>query len=133
MNFNGPWNNNQGLQFQQPQQQTPREIITIDMVNGEQMANSYYVAPGVTAVLMDFTNCVFYIKASDTRGIPQALRTFDFNERVSQPVNENTNDGIQTQIDEIKSMLNNLMSNQQNTSQNNYSNNNRKPNKGGNQ
>lgn len=67
----------------------PNEIITIDMINGEAAAHSYWVAPSVTAFLMDFSNGRFYIKATDARGIPQPIRTFDFKEFFQQAVASN--------------------------------------------
>nr|DAV12361.1 MAG TPA: hypothetical protein [Caudoviricetes sp.] len=124
--------------FQQPQR--PAEVLTIDTVNGESMANSYYVAPGVTSFLVDFSNGVFYLKSVSSNGVPQKLRVFEFNERSPQaatPVNsvstETTN--IQSQIDELKSMMSTLMANQQSQqSNNNYNRNNKenRQNKGGN-
>lgn len=126
--------------FQQPQPQRPAEVLTIDTVNGESMANSYYVAPGVTSFLVDFSNGVFYLKSVSSNGVPQKLRVFEFNERspqVSAPVsNANTETtNIQSQIDELKSMMTTLMANQQTQQGNNSYNRNNKENrqnKGGN-
>lgn len=139
MNFNnGPtWNGNNSTGFQQqfPSTQQRSDILTVDIVNGEAMANSYYVAPGVTAVLLDFTNNVFYLKSVDNKFIPQKLRMFDFNERIPQPVITEpapVND-TQAQIDEIKAMLSTMLAQQNNRSDtNNGRNNQRKQNKGGN-
>lgn len=126
--------------FQQPQPQRPAEVLTIDTVNGESMANSYYVAPGVTSFLVDFSNGVFYLKSVSSNGVPQKLRVFEFNEcspQVAAPASnvstETTN--IQSQIDELKSLMSTLMANQQSQqSNNNYTRNNKenRQNKGGN-
>lgn len=49
-------------------------------VQGESGAKSFIVAPGQTALLMDSEAMRFYLKTSDTSGIPQPLRTFEYNE-----------------------------------------------------
>ena len=69
--------------FQQPQQfQTGNASIT--WVQGEAAAKSFPTAPGTSVLLMDSENSVFYIKSSDTSGMPLPLRIFDYTERVQQ-------------------------------------------------
>lgn len=95
--FNGPQSN-----------QRTSEILTIDLINGEAAVYSFYVAPGVTAFLIDFNNKRFYIKAVDFRGVPQQIRTFSFDEVIQQnpiPVDNNQNGNLQSQIDELKQMI----------------------------
>lgn len=83
-----------------------RDILTIDVISGEQQAYSFYVAPGVTAVLFDFSASVFYIKATDSRGIPQPMRVCDFKERITQPQNQQQDsNALQAQIDELKNIV----------------------------
>lgn len=60
-------------------------------VQGEAGAKSFIVNPGQTVLLMDSENNVFYIKSSDSSGMPMPLRTFDYKERaVQNPVNDQT-------------------------------------------
>ena len=49
----------------------------ISWVQGEAGAKSYLVAPGASVLLMDSENARFYIKSSDTAGMPQPLRIFE--------------------------------------------------------
>lgn len=68
----------------QPQiQQTPAQNGII-WVQGEEGAKAYLVAPGNTIWLMDSEAPVFYIKSTDTSGVPMPLRIFDFSERGGQ-------------------------------------------------
>jgi len=68
----------------------------INWVQGEAGAKSYPIAPGQSVLLMDSEDNIFYIKSSDTSGMPMPLRIFDFKERVAtskevsnqQPTNE---------------------------------------------
>lgn len=106
---------------------TPKMTMTVDVINSEQEMYSYYVPPGVTTVLLDFTHSVMYIKATDFNGIPKNVVLYDLHERVVKPQNSGLTDtnGLQSQIDELKQMLVAL------TQQNKSNNNNQK--KGGNQ
>lgn len=53
-------------------------------VQGEAGARAYLVPAGKSAMLMDSENSVFYIKTTDASGMPNALRIFDYKERVQQ-------------------------------------------------
>lgn len=66
-------------QAQQPAQQT----APIIWVQGEEGAKAYMVAAGNSVLLMDSEDSVFYIKATDTSGMPQPLRIFDYTERTA--------------------------------------------------
>lgn len=89
----------------------PKEMVTIDMINGESAVYSYWVAPGVTTFLVDFTNKKFYIKAVDSRGIQQQIRTFAFEELVQTSPETNQNGSANPnyvtvdQFNELKTML----------------------------
>lgn len=101
----------------QPTNQRTSEILTIDLISGESAVYSFYVAPGVTAFLIDFNNKRFYIKAVDFRGVPQQIRTFTFDEFIQQntiPTDNSQNDNLQTQIDELKQMILAMGQNNQN-------------------
>ena len=76
---------------QQPQPQQQQQQGTGVMcvwVQGESGAKGYPVAPGTTVMLLDSENQAFYIKSTDSSGMPMPLRTFDFVERVNQPVQQ---------------------------------------------
>ena len=53
-------------------------------VQGETGAKSYLVAPNQSVLLMDSESNTFYIKSSDTSGMPLPLRVFDYTERTSE-------------------------------------------------
>lgn len=65
-------------QYQQPQQsqQVNQGIL---WVQGEAGAKSYLVAPNTSVLLMDSENERFYIKTTDSAGMP-TLRTFEYKE-----------------------------------------------------
>lgn len=103
----------------QPTPNRPSEVLTIDLINGESAVYSYWVAPGVTAFLVDFSNKRFYIKAVDPRGIPEPIRIFPFDELVQQApprqaipqpippeVNQNGSNYVTVdQFEELKGMI----------------------------
>jgi hypothetical protein len=66
-------------QMAQAAQQTPATGII--WVQGEAAAKAYPVAAGQSVQLMDSEESVFYIKSTDTSGMPQPLRVFDYTER----------------------------------------------------
>lgn len=51
-------------------------------VQGEAGAKAYPVQSGTVVMLMDSESDVFYIKSTDSNGVPLPLRTFDYKERV---------------------------------------------------
>lgn len=75
------------MQYQIPQA-TPQTITQpqqngIIWVQGEAGAKSYLVAPGQSVLLMDSEDSTFYIKSTDSSGMPLPLRIFDYTERNS--------------------------------------------------
>ena len=67
-------------QYQPPQQtQIPQTNQGILWVQGEAGAKSYLVAPNTSVLLMDSENERFYIKTTDSAGMP-TLRTFEYKE-----------------------------------------------------
>ena len=79
------------LRAQQPQQaqvqpqMQPQPQSSITWVQGEEGAKAFLVAAGNSVLLMDSEAPVFYIKSTDTSGMPMPLRVFDFVERGGQP------------------------------------------------
>lgn len=66
----------------QPQQNNYGVMVVF--VDGDNGARVYPVAPGNTVMLMDFNSAKFWLKSSDSNGIP-SLRTFEFKELFPQP------------------------------------------------
>lgn len=59
---------------------TQGQLGAINWVQGEAGAKSIPVPAGQKALLMDSETNVFYIKSSDTSGMPLPLRTFEYKE-----------------------------------------------------
>lgn len=76
--YNNQWYNPQGVQQQQPSSNS----VMVVFVEGEAGARSYPVAAGNTVMLMDFNSNKFWLKSTDTTGMPQQLRTFSFIEEI---------------------------------------------------
>ena len=73
----------QSPMMQQPTAQTAQATPSIIWVQGEEGAKAYMVAAGNSVLLMDSENSTFYIKATDSSGMPQLLRIFDYTERTA--------------------------------------------------
>ena len=104
-----------------------REVMTVDVITGgDAAAYNYYVAPSVTAVLLDFGNGMMYIKAADQRGIPQPMRMYSIQERVQQqpqPQQQvSAENNLQAQIDELKQMILGLTNQNKGKPKNQYTN-----------
>lgn len=65
-----------------PQQPASNGII---WVQGKEGAKAYMVAAGNSVLLMDADSSTFYLKTTDSSGIPQPLRIFDYTERAASP------------------------------------------------
>ena len=72
------------VQAQMPPAQNNIIDNGIIWVQGEAGARAYLVPAGKSAMLMDSENSVFYIKTTDVSGMPNALRIFDYTERINQ-------------------------------------------------
>lgn len=77
------------VQAQMPSTQNNIIDNGIIWVQGEAGARAYLVPAGKSAMLMDSENSVFYIKTTDTSGMPNALRIFDYTERINQQTPKN--------------------------------------------
>ena len=66
---------------------TQAQLGAINWVQGEAGARSVPVPPGQKALLMDSETNVFYVKSSDTSGMPLPLRIFEYKE-VGKAVSE---------------------------------------------
>lgn len=97
-------------QYQQtiPQMQSPQPQINQGLlwVQGEAGAKSYLVAPSTTVLLMDSESQRFYLKSTDSSGMPN-LRTFEYAEVQNTPkqaMGENLDDKYVTR-NEYNSLL----------------------------
>ena len=94
-------------------QNTPNSVITV-FVTSEMAAQCYPVGAGNTVLLIDFDHKMFWIKSTDTNGVPMPMRTFDFTEKLAeQPTEANTQDGTSNgvsrdEFNELKSMFGEL-------------------------
>lgn len=133
--FNQPFNTGQNPAYPQPQQpyggysqqyNPPQPTMSFAIIEGKASVDNYLVGTNVTAILADFTNMKLYIKERDVNNILKPLREFDITERFSQqstngvnmnrvvePRNQNESN-MQSQIDELKSMMQTLINNQSN-------------------
>lgn len=104
--------NNNPYQMQNFAQPSANSIMTV-FVSGEAGAASYPVGAGNTVMLIDFDSKMFWIKSTDSNGVPLPLRRFDFDERVQaeKPVQTNSADAPVTrkEFEELKQMLDDLM------------------------
>ena len=71
----------------QPLMQQPRPDQSLNWVQGEAGAKSWYITPGSTVLLMDSEAMRFYLKSADMNGVP-AMRTFEYHEVGTQPAQE---------------------------------------------
>ena len=82
--YNYPWNNYGNQMVSQPQA-TMQQPNGINWVQGEAGAKSYALAPNQSILLVDSEKDVFYVKTTDSSGMPLPLRIFDFKERTVTP------------------------------------------------
>ena len=79
-----------GVSWNQPTT-TSTQLSSINWVQGEAGARSVPVPAGQKALLMDSETNVFYVKSSDTSGMPLPLRIFEYKE-IDRSIT-NTSDG----------------------------------------
>lgn len=72
-------------QYQPPAAPQAQQNNPIIWVQGEEGAKAYMVAAGNSVMLMDSESSSFYIKSTDTSGMPLPLRVFDYTERTAAP------------------------------------------------
>lgn len=70
--------------YQQNYPQSYPQSNGITWVTGIEGAKAYPVGAGNNALLMDSEESVFYIKSSDSSGMPMPLRVFDYVERTGE-------------------------------------------------
>lgn len=105
--YNGYMNNPYQMQnFTQP---SVNSIMTV-FVSGESGAASYPVGAGNTVMLIDFDSKMFWIKSTDTNGVPQQLRRFNFVEQTAEKQANNEDAPVtRKEFEELKQMLDDLL------------------------
>lgn len=93
-------------------QNSPNSVITV-FVTSEMAAQCYPVGAGNTVLLIDFDHHMFWIKSTDTNGVPAAMRTFDFSEKLAEqpaetPQDGNNNGVTRDEFNELKAMFGEL-------------------------
>ncbi len=107
-----PYNPYQPYSYQQPldnlgqlrmwQQQQAQSGI--NWVQGIDAAKAYIVAAGNSVLLLDSESQCFYIKSTDTSGMPQPLRIFDYTERTADIAEDVSRETYATK-DEVAELL----------------------------
>lgn len=105
------WNSYTGLipnTIAQPQQTNNGSLMTI-FVQSEEEVNNYPVAAGLTVLLISFSLKKFWLKSTDTSGVPQQLRSFSFNEET--PLQNQTGSFVtRAEFSELSTKLDKLIS-----------------------
>ena len=116
-NYQVPMQYQQQYPIQQTISNTPINSTNnssgIVWVQGEAGAKAYPVAPGNSVLLMDSEAECFYIKSTDSSGVPMPLRAFTYTEIVqSNEVKEPSIDTSQFvtrgELDELRHMIDEL-------------------------
>lgn len=82
-------------------------VLTV-LVSGEDEVKNYPVAAGTTVMLLDFNGSKFWLKTTDTNGLPQPVRTFEFSE--STPKAEIQNVTVsREEFDELSKKMDRLL------------------------
>ena len=103
-NFFNPFPQQQNFMQQMPQN-APSSNITVQLVQGENGARLYPVAPNVTALLFDFNAGKFWIKATGANGFPSQFTAYNFVEEKPPEQTQGNNFVSQTEFDEVKNQL----------------------------
>lgn len=95
-----------GIPMQQPQQQSqqPSSNLMTIFVNSEEEVLNYPVAAGLTVLLLSFNLQKFWLKSTNTNGVPQPLRVFPFTEEIQQSAQVANNQNDLVTRDEFKAL-----------------------------
>ena len=91
--------------MQQMPQNAPSSNITVQLVQGENGARLYPVAPNITALLFDFNAGKFWIKATGANGFPSQFTAYNFVEEKMPEQTQASGFVSQTEFDEVKNQL----------------------------
>lgn len=93
---------NTSVPMQQPQQTQQNGGFMTIFVNDENEVNNYPVAAGLTVLLISFDRKKFWLKGTDTSGVPRQLRTFSFEE--TTPVASQNQNGSEISREEFNAL-----------------------------
>lgn len=101
-----PTSTYQPLQQFQPQQQSqqPSSNLMTIFVSSEEEVLNYPVAAGLTVLLLSFNLQKFWLKSTNTNGVPQPLRVFPFTEEIQQSTQVANNQNDLVTRDEFKAL-----------------------------
>ena len=94
-------------QVQQPQNNSGN-IMTI-FVSSEEEANSYPVAAGTTVLLLCFNLNKFWLKSTNTSGVPEQLREFTFEEKTIPNTVNGTGGVTREEFDSLSKKIDKLI------------------------
>ena len=99
-----PYNYQTAVPMPQQQAQQPSSNLMTIFVTSEEEVLNYPVAAGLTVLLLSFNLQKFWLKSTNTNGVPQPLRVFPFTEETqsSNQVVNNQNDLVTR--DEFKAL-----------------------------
>lgn len=103
-----PYSWSQPSQTPISQQSNNGGLMTI-FVQSEEEVNNYPVAAGLTVLLISFSLKKFWLKSTDTSGVPQQPRSFSFNEET--PLQNQTGSFVtRAEFSELSTKLDKLIS-----------------------
>lgn len=68
-------------------------LMTI-FVSSEDEVKNYPVAPGLTVMLISFNLQKFWLKSTNTNGVPETAREFSFTEKLAAPETQKIQNGV---------------------------------------
>lgn len=92
-----------------PQQSNATGSLMTIFVNSEEEVNNYPVAAGLTVLLISFNQKKFWLKSTDTSGVPQTPRVFEFDEKTPLQ-NQNGSFVSRQEFSELNDKLDKLIS-----------------------
>jgi len=96
------------------QQKIPQNAygLTCVLIQDENEVRSYPVAAGTSVFLMCLPQGKFWIKSTNTSGIPEPVRAFSFSEIIPETtpkVSDNSNYVTKKEFDELKKLIEDLV------------------------
>ena len=97
-------------QLQQATNNTGTGSLMTIFVNSEDEVTSYPVAAGLTVLLISFNLKKFWLKTTDTSGVPQQIRSFSFDEKTPSQNQNGSVDGVsRKEFNELSAKLDRLI------------------------
>lgn len=89
---------------------SPNSLMCV-LVSDENAVNMYPVAAGTSVILMNLHGNKFWIKSTNTSGIPEPVRAFNFSEVMTEQTqaSNETNFVTKNEFNELKKMIEDLL------------------------